>query len=96
MKQKFLYGLLLGRADDRVSLSKFVMFIGLFVSSGVLIYDVIHNGLNLELFLIYIGATLGTNSVNKGLSIVEQIKTRQATEETKRVLGNTETSEEDE
>ena len=70
-KSSALKDLFLSAGDGKASMSKVIMFVGLVISSGLLLYQAISkNGdINTELFIIYICATLGTNSVNKGISV---------------------------
>lgn len=70
-KSSALKDLFLSSGDGKASMSKVIMFVGLIISSGLLLYQAISkNGdINTELFIIYICATLGTNSVNKGISV---------------------------
>lgn len=70
-KSSALKDLFLSSGDGKASMSKVIMFVGLVISSGLLLYQAISkNGdINTELFIIYICATLGTNSVNKGISV---------------------------
>lgn len=70
-KSSAIKDLFLSAGDGKASMSKVIMFVGLVISSGLLLYQAISkNGdINTELFIIYICATLGTNSVNKGISV---------------------------
>lgn len=70
-KSSAIKDLFLSAGDGKASMSKVIMFVGLIISSGLLLYQAISkNGdINTELFIIYICATLGTNSVNKGISV---------------------------
>ena len=70
-KSSAIKDLFLSAGDGKASMSKVMMFVGLVISSGLLLYQAISkNGdINTELFIIYICATLGTNSVNKGISV---------------------------
>lgn len=70
-KSSALKDLFLSAGDGKASMSKLIMFVGLVISSGLLLYQAISKGgdINTELFIIYICATLGTNSVNKGISV---------------------------
>lgn len=59
-------------------MSKFIMFLGAIVSAGVLIYQTILTGIiPYDVFLIFATSTLGANSINKALSVAENIKTHE-------------------
>lgn len=77
-KPSALKDLFLSSGDGKASMSKVIMFVGLVISSGLLLYQAISkNGdINTELFFIYICATLGTNSVNKGISIYGEMRNK--------------------
>lgn len=77
-KSSALKDLFLSSGDGKASMSKVIMFVGLIISSGLLLYQAISkNGdINTELFIIYICATLGTNSVNKGISVYGEMMNR--------------------
>lgn len=74
-KSSAIKDLFLSAGDGKASMSKVIMFVGLVISSGLLLYQAISkNGdINTELFIIYICATLGTNSVNKGISVYSEM-----------------------
>lgn len=57
-----------------VSLSKFGMFMGIIIGSAVVVIDAWKGSLNADIFAIFMFATLGANSVNKGISVVQSIK----------------------
>ena len=77
-KSSALKDLFLSSGDGKASMSKVIMFVGLVISSGLLLYQAISkNGdINTELFIIYICATLGTNSVNKGISVYGEMMSK--------------------
>lgn len=77
-KSSALKELFLSSGDGKASMSKVIMFVGLVISSGLLLYQAISkNGdINTELFIIYICATLGTNSVNKGISVYGEMMSK--------------------
>lgn len=83
--------LFLSSGDNRLSMSKFIMFVGLVISSGILIYQTYmrHGEVNTELFIIYLCATLGTNSVNKGISVYGQLKSNSSDSNSEPASGTT-------
>lgn len=77
-KSSALKDLFLSSGDGKASMSKVIMFVGLVISSGLLLYQAISKSgdINTELFIIYICATLGTNSVNKGISVYGEMMSK--------------------
>lgn len=60
--------------DGRTSISKIAMIVGLIVGSYVVIIQTYNNGISYDIFAIYMLCTLGANSVNKGIAMVQAIK----------------------
>lgn len=58
-----------------VSLSKVAMLVGMLVTSAVVINMSVAGTLSVDIFLIYSVSMLGTNSLNKYLSIYKDIRT---------------------
>lgn len=57
-----------------VSLSKVGMLAGVLVACFVVIYQTVHNTLTIDTFDTFLYCTLGANTINKGISIVQAIK----------------------
>lgn len=60
--------------DGRTSISKIAMVIGLLVGSYVVIMQTYTTGISYDVFTVYMMSTLGANSVNKAISMVQNIK----------------------
>lgn len=61
--------LFVSSGDGKISMSKIVMFTGL-VTATYGMFIMYHNGkISVDLFAVYIAATLGTNSLNKFISV---------------------------
>ncbi|MGP1493898.1 MAG: hypothetical protein ACTTIS_00910 [Streptobacillus sp.] len=74
-KQRSLFAdLFTSAGDGRTSVSKLAMIIGLIVGSYVVIQQTYNNGISYDIFAIYMMSTLGANSVNKAIAVMQNIK----------------------
>lgn len=74
-KQRSLFAdLFTSAGDGRTSVSKLAMIIGLIVGSYVVIQQTYNNGISYDIFSIYMMSTLGANSVNKAIAVMQNIK----------------------
>nr|DAY41616.1 MAG TPA: Protein of unknown function (DUF2644) [Caudoviricetes sp.] len=60
--------------DGKTSVSKLAMIVGLIVGSYVVIQQTYNNGISYDIFAIYMMSTLGANSVNKAIAVMQNIK----------------------
>lgn len=65
--------LLKATGSDTTSLSKFVMFVGLITTTGVVIWQAYQGTLSTEIFSWYVLTTFGANSVNKAISVAGKV-----------------------
>ena len=73
-KQSLFAELFTSTGDGRTSVSKLAMIIGLVVGSYVIIQQTYNNGISYDIFAIYMMSTLGANSVNKAIAVMQNIK----------------------
>lgn len=73
-KQSLFADLFTSTGDGRTSVSKLAMIIGLVVGSYVVIQQTYNNGISYDIFAIYMMSTLGANSVNKAIAVMQNIK----------------------
>lgn len=74
-KQQSLFAeLFTSTGDGRTSVSKLAMIIGLIVGSYVVVQQTYNNGISYDIFAIYMMSTLGANSVNKAIAVMQNIK----------------------
>lgn len=73
-KTSILHDIFASTGDGRASISKIAMIVGLIVGSYVVINQAYQNGISYDIFAIYMMCTLGANSVNKAISVIQNIK----------------------
>lgn len=74
-KQQSLFAeLFTSTGDGRTSVSKLAMIVGLIVGSYVVAQQTYNNGISYDIFAIYMMSTLGANSVNKAIAVMQNIK----------------------